>query len=428
MDEEKSVQNARSITNNNIGVLRGNINIYSATINSQNVTDAPDKDSAVNTSLLVQSRDVSRKHYITDEPKSRYILSEYPDKEAEFKFFPDKFYIMTFYFITLKDEKECYVLLDYGSYSEDGYNDFWTIPRTVTLIKGAHVKKVGEILEQYNKAEKDEAVKKRLKHLNTNFYYNYGIFDSVEDVVKHHIEYKRAVTDTDKWRCYKIINKFISGIDSVGIRNLVDPECRHNRVFLPLSQLEHLPRVFDGFVGQAPKNGWYSFMGRLIPENIVDTLIASRDKLVFNAKTITAEDLVFRSKGVLFKIAVSNSHEFFMSSADRGMIDRQVTDVFEQLMLRYNIIHYALDGYQITGAISAGDNEMIDFTEMLDYAYRELSKFVFRKNTKLFLRCTAMFGKYEYGKVLGIYSRIPRFAGRDYERLRISPTERTQSK
>lgn len=411
--EFTTTQKAKSITNNSIGVLHGNVNIYTAAINGENIVNTS------NAPLPASLRSISRKHYITDEAKSRYILSENLDKKAEVENCPDKFYIMTFYFITLKYDNEYYVLLDYGSYPEHEYNDFWTIPRTVTLLKGVHVKKVGEILEQYNRAAKDDSVKKRLEHLNTNFYYIYGIFDGDEDTVDHHVEYKHAVTDPNNWRCYKIVNKFISRIDSVGIRNIVDPECRHNRVFLPLSQLEKLPRVSEGFVATAPKNGWYSFMGRLIPENIVDTLIGSQDKLKLNANEITAEDLVFKSKGVLFKIAVSNSHEFFMASSDRGMIDRQVTDVFERIMLRYNIIHYALDGYQITGAISVSDRGVVDFTEILDYAYRELTRFLFRKDTKLFLRCTAMFGEYEYGKILGLYSRIPRFAGTDYERLRI---------
>lgn len=426
MDEQqKLTQFSKNMTN--VGVVRGNINIYNNTVNnkvlkSDSVIENTGGIDAKDTKIKGISAD-TRKRYITDEPKSRYLLSEYPS-EAEFEFYPDKFYIMTFYFITLHCGKEYYVLLEYGSYSDDKYNDFWTIPRTVALLDWAQVKKVGEIRSLYDKAMKNETVSKQLEYLKTNFFYNYGIFfcDEAEDenFVVPHIEYKLSVTNVDKWRCYKIINKFISNIESVGVRNIADPECRHNRIFLPLSQIEKLPRVSKGFVGIAPENGWYSFMGRLIPENIADTLINARDKLLQNTTRVNSEDLVFRSRGVLFKIAVSNAHEYFMSSADRRKIDRQVTDVFEKIMLRFNIIHYALDGYQITGAISTNtSNDTVDFTEILDYAYQELKRFVFRHEIKLFLRCTVLSGEYEYGKILGPYSRIPRFAGADYERLRI---------
>lgn len=108
--EFTTTQKAKSITNNSIGVLHGNVNIYTAAINGENIVNTS------NAPLPASLRSISRKHYITDEAKSRYILSENLDKKAEVENCPDKFYIMTFYFITLKYDNEYYVLLDYGSY------------------------------------------------------------------------------------------------------------------------------------------------------------------------------------------------------------------------------------------------------------------------------------------------------------------------
>ena len=364
------------------------------------------------------------KIYITDTRKSRYLLSEYRADE-EFEFFPDKFYVMTFYFITFCHNDEYYVLLDHGSYSTNRGNllgikhrdDFWSIPRSVALIEGARVRKVDEIRSHYARELEKNSMREKLEILERDFFYNYGIFYKSLDYGESHIEYKRSVTEPDKMRCYYIRDVIIHKIDDTGIRNLVDPECRHNRIFLPLKSLEAMPHIPGNYIGEAPEEGWYSFMGRPIPESIVDTLVGDRLKLMRNAVKISNEDLVKHTRGILFTVAISKSYETFYSAKNRGLIDRQISEVFERMMFQHGIIHYMINGYQITGAVPYVDGDVVDFSGLLNDMYDKLLKVI--GEDKLFLRCTVLSGKYDYGKISILCSRVPGFAGESYEKLRM---------
>lgn len=80
----------------------------------------------------------TKKKYITDEKKSRYILDDY-DGEDEFEFYPDRLYVLSLYFITLAEEQERYALLDYVSYAPMVKNgrindDIWSVPYTISPI------------------------------------------------------------------------------------------------------------------------------------------------------------------------------------------------------------------------------------------------------------------------------------------------------
>ncbi|MBR0316510.1 MAG: hypothetical protein IJQ99_06565 [Synergistaceae bacterium] len=242
---------------------------------------------------------------------------------------------MTFYYITLHDGKDYYVLLDHGSYSPNPthINDFWSIPRSVTIINGPKIKTVEGILTMYDEELEKSSMKEKLDMQETDFFYNYGLFNRKKEIVSCHVEYKRSVTEPEKMRCYYIRNIFVSRIDPVGIRNLVDPECRHNHTFLPLSIINNLPRI-NGSGDEAPEHGWYSFMGRPIPENIMDVFIKERENLINKSVKIKESDLFRHSQGVLFHVAISNAHEFFMSSADRSIIDRQIAGIYEEVMMR----------------------------------------------------------------------------------------------
>ena len=364
------------------------------------------------------------KIYITDTRKSRYLLSEYrPDEE--FEFYPDKFYVMTYYFITFSHNGEYYVLLDHGSYPGEKGNvsgvkhrdDFWSIPRSVSFIEGVRIKKVDEIQSHYARELEKSSMREKLAILETDFLYNYGIFYKSLDYGESHIEYKRSVTETDKMRCYYIRDVIVHKIDDVGIRNLVDPECRHNRIFLPLRNLESMPHIPGNYIGEAPEKGWYSFMGRPIPESIVDTLIRDRVKLMRNAVKISNEDLVKHEYGILFTVAISKSSEIFNSAKNRGLIDRQISEVFERMAFQHGIIHYMINGYQVTGAIPCVEGEIVDFSNLLNDMYDRLLKVI--GENKLLLRCTVLSGEYDYGKISILCSRVPGFAGESYENLRI---------
>ena len=376
------------------------------------------KGGMLNGRFANQSDAIQGPRYITDERKSRYILTKEQDQDAEFEFFTDKFYIMTFYYITLHDGKDYYVLLDHGSYSPNPthINDFWSIPRSVTIINGPKIKTVEGILTMYDEELEKSSMKEKLDMQETDFFYNYGLFNRKKEIVSCHVEYKRSVTEPEKMRCYYIRNIFVSRIDPVGIRNLVDPECRHNHTFLPLSIINNLPRI-NGSGDEAPEHGWYSFMGRPIPENIMDVFIKERENLINKSVKIKESDLFRHSQGVLFHVAISNAHEFFMSSADRSIIDRQIAGIYEEVMMRHNIMHHAVDHYQVIGAIRADGG--VDFTQLLEEMFEKFSRLVYRRHTYLLLRCTVIFGQYEFGKTYGLCSSIPGFSGKAYERLKI---------
>lgn len=205
-------------------------------------------------------------------------------------------------------------------------------------------------------------------------------------MVNNTLEYVQSLGDTTKFECNYVMEFFVRNIDRDGILNLADPTGLHNHNYFPLSLTRHMPI----------RNGLYSFMSKPIPNNIYDVFLFSRDKLVENVVTVPISDLAQRHKGVLFKIAISNSHRIFMTATPvRSNIDRLITTVLGQAPTHYNVDNYMLDGYQITGVMP--DNP-IDFNNILELLYEAFAFLIHDLGLDIVIRCTASPANTDTGK------------------------------
>ena len=149
--------------------------------------------------------------------------------------------------------------------------------------------------------------------------------------------------------------------------------------------------------------------------DIINSFLFSRDKLVENIVTVPKSDLAHRHKGVLFKIAISNSHRIFMTSTPvRSNIDRLITTVLGQAPAYHNVDDYVLDGYQITGVMP---DDPIDLHNILELLYEAFAFLIHDFGLDIIIRCTAHSCEYEYGKFLEICPYKNGFVGQDYDTL-----------
>lgn len=332
----------------------------------------------------------TKKKYITDEKKSRYILDDYDD-EDEFEFYPDRLYVLSLYFITLSEEQERYALLDYVSYAPMVKNgrindDIWSVPYTISPIYlgGKKVRKVKEIKSAYNEAL--PGLTDTLSLLESDLFYNLGIVYKKVVKGKEYIEYKQSTTEPDKMRCNYVREFFVHDIDSTGVLNLADPECLHQHRYLPFSVLDQLPRA----------GGLIRFMDKPIPDNVSDVLLYDKRRLVQNAVKVNRADLVYQLEGILFMITLMDGDKII---APRHTI----SSMLDQAMLFGNVGRYCIDGANIIGCVPY---KKYNFTALLCRMYNGLSVIY----PKLNLCCTVLCCNFEFGKIYGIPSRFPSFS------------------
>ena len=331
----------------------------------------------------------TKKKYITDEKKSRYILDDYDD-EDEFEFYPDRLYVLSLYFITLSEEQERYALLDYVSYAPMVKNgrindDIWSVPYTISPIYlgGKKVRKVKEIKSAYSEAL--PGLTDTLSLLESDLFYNLGIVYKKVVKGKEYIEYKQSTTEPDKMRCNYVREFFVHDIDSTGVLNLADPECLHQHRYLPFSVLDQLPRA----------GGLIRFMDKPIPDNVSDVLLYDKRRLVQNAVKVNRADLVYQLEGILFMITLMDGNKLIPPT-------HLLASILDQAMLFGNVGRYSTDGGNIIGCIPY---KKYNFTDLLCRLYKGLSVIYPCLN----LCCTALHCSFEYGKIYGIPSRVPSF-------------------
>ena len=331
----------------------------------------------------------AQKSYITDEKKTRYVLNDYNDEE-EFEFYPDRFYVLSLYFITLAEGQERYALLDYVSYApmiKDGRinDDIWSVPYTITPIDlgGKKVRKVKEIKSAYSKALPGLA--DTLSILENDLFYNLGIVFKKIGKGREYIEYKRSTTEPDKMRCNYVREFFVRDIDSTGILNLVDQECLHQHRYLPFAVLDQLPRV----------GGLIRFMDKPVPDNVADVLFYDKRRLLQNAVKVNKNDLVYQMEEILFIVTLMDGNKLIPPT-------HLLASILDQAMLFGNIGRYNTDGGNIIGCVPY---KKYNFTDLLCRLYKGLSVIY----PDLNLCCTALYCCFEYGKIYGIPSRSPSF-------------------
>ena len=350
------------------------------------------------------------------------------EENYEFDVPPCKVNIILLYFITLYSDNEYYALIDYVSYSHSALENsdtatekktyagnIWSVPYIITTINNVSVRNVKEARSAFDKVlqqtyqeayyEHHISIKEKLSILEEELFHRLGIVDKELINGEKYIEYVQSLGDTTKFECNYVMEFFVRNIDRDGILNLADPTGLHNHNYFPLSLTRHMPI----------RNGLYSFMSKPIPNNIYDVFLFSRDKLVENVVTVPKSDLAHRHKGVLFKIAISNSHRIFMTSTPvRSNIDRLITTVLGQAPAYHNVDDYVLDGYQITGVMP---DDPIDLHNILELLYEAFAFLFHDFGLDIIIRCTAHSCEYEYGKFLEICPYKNGFVGQDYDTL-----------
>lgn len=339
----------------------------------------------------------SGKAYITDEKKPRYLLDDYSD-EDEFEIYPDRLYVLSLYFITLKDSHDHYTLFDYVTYApmvKAGRvnDDIWSVPYTITTIDlaGRKVRKVKEIRAVYAAAL--EGMGEKLSILEDNLFYNLGIFYKEIDKGREYIEYKKSTTEPDKMRCNYVREFFVHDIDSTGVLNLADPECLHQHRYAPFGMIDTLP-VRDGLL---------RFMGKPVPNNVSDILLYEKRRLLKNAIKVDKSDLVYQIKGFIFSITLMNGDKLIQATC-------LLSTLLEQAVAYGNLAQYSIDGANLYGCVP---HAKYNFTDLLCRMYEGLSKI----HPDLTICCTTLYSSFSFGRLLGLSSRIPTFSGEGYEQL-----------
>lgn len=373
----------------------------------------------------------SGKRYITDIPKTRYILDDYDDDE-EFEFYPDRLYVLSLYFIVLSLRNEQYVIFDYVSYSPIEKNgrvndDIWSVPYTIFPVdlKGKKVRSVRQIKSVYNRAL--EGLSKTLENLEWGLFYNLGIVYKELEKGKEYIEYRRSATEPDKMRCNYVREFFVHDVDSTGVTNLVDPECLHQHRYVPFSLIDRyfyngnnkIP--YDGNIGRGNWDGLYRFMDKPIPENVSAVLIDERTRLKSFALSVEKEHLSYSIYAFLFKIEVVLLSEDFSFSVDDKSI---ISSMFDKAMTSGNIGKFRTSSNEVVGEIPLEKN---DITITLSELYTWIRQAIVNKydgNSQLAdsfaICCTILPCTCEYGKKYGLETRSAAFYGGDYNSLILS--------
>ena len=309
----------------------------------------------------------SRKSYITDQKKTRYILDDYDD-EDELESYPDKFCILSLYFFTLAYNQEYYAML------ESGVN--WSVPFTLAQLDRKDIRTVKEIKSMFSETIPNLADK--LSILET------GLFGNLEIECKG-IEKGREYIEYEDGTCNYVREFFAKGVNPAGEINLADPECLHKHRYVGFALLDKLPRV----------EGLTSFMDKPIPDSVADVLLYEKRRLIKNSIIISRDDLVYQLDGILFIITLMNNKKLISPS-------HMLSSVLDQAMIFGNIGRYCIDGANVIGCVP---NKKYDFTDLLCRMYEGLSKI----HPELTLCCTVLCCKCEYGKIYGLSDLIPSF-------------------
>ena len=334
---------------------------------------------------------------------------------------PGRLMMLSLYFITLEYKGEYYVVLDYTSYvpgnGSDGYkvnNGLWTVPHISIYVDTGRVKPttIKEVKEGYEKAKKQKTYIDRMEKGQEDLLYTLGLLNAeahTPERGRDYIEYKESHTVMKEMRCFNIREFFIHGINKAGLLNLIDPEGIHQHYIVPLSLIQSLK----------PVDGVYYFMGRPMPHNISDVFIEPQNlaHLLSCVNKVQPADLFTKVKGILFVISISDAANMYREIKDRyvaGLVEQIMPLVLEKCMIEFNVRYYSADKSQVIGIMP---EDHLDFTEMLERLFVEITDILIESSSCIALRCTALSCECLYGKIFGLCDSKRGFAGEGYEKL-----------
>ena len=226
---------------------------------------------------------------------------------------------------------------------------------------------------------------------------------------RDYIEYKESHTVMKEMRCFNIREFFIHGINKAGLLNLIDPEGMHKHYIVPLSLIQSLK----------PVDGVYYFMGRPMPHNISDVFIEPQNlaHILSCVNKVQPADLFTKVKGILFVISISDAANIYREIKDRyvaGLVEQVIPLVLEKCMIEFNVRYYSADKSQVIGIMP---EDHLDFTDMLEKLFVEVTDILIESSSCIAVRCTALSCECLYGKIFGLCDSKRGFAGEGYEKL-----------
>lgn len=349
-----------------------------------------------------------------------YILDEYSHNEIV-PFEPAEYWYLSLYIITLDDvdgafssSKQKYLVLEYPSYTEintsNEINDcIWSVPYTEYLLQKPGTRRfsnIGAIMRFYE--EQLSSHRTLIQELENYRFYHMGISDYLKIEGNHYIEYKISTRQPDKWKCYYIQEHYITRIDSLGLRNLADPESLHSYRYFPL--------VPQPFINEGP----FYFAGKHLASNIKHLLQTSYYKLLQYSNPVPGEMLRYRINGIVVKIdiigftAMYNKITNEMKSLDEDGKEIAVhfiaglSNIFESRMQEFGIPQFVIEGDGLTGTLplksSEISNGVISIIKCVHQIRQDINVLAAKLGENICLRCSIIAGEYFYGKLAGLSS------------------------
>ena len=346
-----------------------------------------------------------------------YILGELPPEER-LENPPAEYWVLHLYIIVLEQEVANrasffntgkFLVLEHLA---DQGRGFWTTPYLGhKLDVGTRTfDKVSAITEMYEEEIKNASGV--LQMLDENRFYHMGFSPGIKGVVpgEKYIEYKRSPRNSGVWKCYFIKEYFLSDFNSLGLKNLSNPENRHIYHHLPVNVntthtgffcgvplLANVSRLFDG--------NYLLNNARVERVNVEAVFHTKRRGYMLKFDLTSSTETLHEIKASLRTFEHSGSHfsgEFIL----------RLKHIFEEELMKIDVWHYRFEG---DGFIATMEIESYDCnaTKRVIDALKNISKRItklledanIKSANKVSYRASVMFGDYNYGRGLGLSSK-----------------------
>ena len=350
-----------------------------------------------------------------------YILNELPDN-AELSKYPSEYWVLHLYVIVLKQQASAYyplldsgdfLVLEHPSYA-DHNRSIWSTPYLAYRIDVGtkRFNRVSGIKKMYDEQCKSKA--DLLAELTNYRFYHMGISSYEFEDGRTYIEYKRSPRQPDTWKCYFIKERFVYNIDSLGLQNLVDPEGLHAYSYFPIRTVRNE----------------YTVYGKPLSTNVVHLLKDNYITLKSKAEAVDLGTFKTKFKGYMLKFDITSfakmMHEIendYKSFERTGVQYSEafiiyLQQIFEQELLKASVSQYRLEGDGFLASIETPSTNC-DIEYDIISAFKTISKRIsdLLGSNKLSYRASLLFGEYDYGKELGLFSKGLVHSGKELIRL-----------
>jgi len=344
-----------------------------------------------------------------NQDSNHYILNDL-SSDAILPIYPTEYWVLHLYIIVLSQEASVqypllnvgkFLVLEHTSYANHN-RSIWSTPYSAYRVNVGIKKynKASDIIKMYkDHCEKNTGL---LDELTNYRFYHMGISSYDIENGREYIEYKRSPRQPDVWKCYYIKECFVHNIDSLGLKNLIDPEGLHSYNYLPI----------NGSVN-------CHLYGKPLSTNVVRLL--DDNYLLRKAKVESVNLETFRTKfcGYMLKFDVvsftktlheiENNYKSFESTGAHysNAFIIYLQQIFEQELMKINISQYRLEGDGFLATVMT-EEPIVDVTNRIINAFKDISKRItalFNGENKLSYRASLLFGEYNFGKELGLFSK-----------------------